>query len=109
MADLYPSIEPYARGDLDVGDGNRVYWETCGDPNAKPAHFLHGGPGSGTDAGGRRFFDPDSYRVVLFDQRGFGRSAPIAADPDTDMSVNTTPIYSTTSKPCADIRGSTAG
>jgi proline iminopeptidase len=75
---------------LDVGDGNRVYWETCGDPDGKPALVVHGGPGSGCTAGQRRTFDPRRYRAVLFDQRGCGRSTPHASDPATDMSVNTT-------------------
>ncbi|WP_406728093.1 prolyl aminopeptidase [Streptomyces sp. GD-15H] len=87
---LYPEIEPYDHGMLDVGDGNRVYWETCGNPHGKPALVLHGGPGSGTSPGLRRYFDPAAYRIVLLDQRGAGRSTPRAADPATDMSVNTT-------------------
>ena len=86
----YPSIEPYDSGLLEVGDGNRVYWEACGNPAGKPALVVHGGPGSGRSTGGRRLFDPDRYRVVLFDQRGCGRSVPSASDPTTDMSVNTT-------------------
>jgi proline iminopeptidase len=90
MAGRYPAIEPYEHGMLDVGDGNQVYWEVCGDPDGKPAVVLHGGPGSGCTPGLRRYFDPDAYRVVLFDQRGCGRSTPSAADPDTDLSVNTT-------------------
>ncbi|GAA3171824.1 prolyl aminopeptidase [Streptomyces virens] len=87
---LYPEIEPYDRGMLDVGDGNRVYWETCGNPRGKPAVVLHGGPGSGLRPNYRRYFDPTAYRVVLLDQRGAGRSTPPASDPATDMSVNTT-------------------
>ncbi|RKN43861.1 prolyl aminopeptidase [Streptomyces hoynatensis] len=90
MATRYPEIEPYAQGMLDVGDGNNVYWETCGSPTGKPVLVLHGGPGSGCTAGMRRFFDPAAYRIVLFDQRGCGRSTPHASDPATDMSVNTT-------------------
>lgn len=90
MAGLYPQIEPYATGMLDTGDGHRVYWEACGDPDGKPAVVLHGGPGSGCTPGWRRFFDPRVYRVVLFDQRGCGRSTPSAADPDADLSTNTT-------------------
>ena len=74
---------------LDVGDGNLVYWETCGNPDGKPALVVHGGPGSGCSAGMRRR-RPDRYRIVLFDQRGCGRSTPHASDPATDMSVNTT-------------------
>ncbi len=90
MAELYPEIEPYDRGMLDVGDGNLVYWETCGDPDGKPAVVLHGGPGSGCSPRHRRFFDPDAYRVVLFDQRNCGRSTPHAGDPGTDLAANTT-------------------
>jgi proline iminopeptidase len=86
----YPEIEPYQHGMLDVGDGNHVYWEVCGNPDGKPAVVLHGGPGSGCAPGWRRYFDPSAYRVVLLDQRGCGRSTPHAADPATDMSVNTT-------------------
>ncbi|MBM7173565.1 prolyl aminopeptidase [Streptomyces sp. G44] len=88
---LYPDIEPYDHGMLDAGDGNRVYWEVCGNPRGKPAVVLHGGPGSGSTSFSRRYFDPDAYRVVLLDQRGSGRSTPHASDPATDMSVNTTP------------------
>ncbi|WP_210587501.1 prolyl aminopeptidase [Streptomyces sp. GESEQ-35] len=87
---LYPEIEPYDHGMLDVGDGNRVYWETCGNPHGKPALVLHGGPGSGCTPYPRRLFDPAVYRIVLLDQRGCGRSTPSAGAYDTDMSVNTT-------------------
>src|SRR6185437_3146782 len=83
-------IEPYDHGMLDVGDGNRVYWETCGDPGGRPALVVHGGPGSGCSVGMRRAVDPERFRVVLFDQRGCGRSTPHASDPATVMSVNTT-------------------
>ncbi|MEU6251667.1 prolyl aminopeptidase [Streptomyces sp. NPDC047043] len=86
----YPQIEPYDHGMLDVGDGNRVYWETCGNPHGKPALVLHGGPGSGCTPYFRRLFDPAAYRIVLLDQRGCGRSTPHAGAYDTDMSVNTT-------------------
>ena len=75
---------------LAVGDGNLVYWETCGNPAGKPAVVLHGGPGQGCAPNMRRGFDPDKYRIVLFDQRGCGRSTPHASDPATDLSVNTT-------------------
>jgi proline iminopeptidase len=87
---LYPPIDPYDRGMLDVGDGNRVYWEVCGNPDGKPALFVHGGPGWGCQPGRRQYFDPDRYRAVLFDQRGCGRSTPHASDPATDMGHNTT-------------------
>jgi proline iminopeptidase len=90
MPDLYPPIEPYDSGMLDVGDGHRVYWETCGNPAGKPALVLHGGPGSGCTANARRYFDPSAYRIVLFDQRGSGRSVPHASSPDVDLSTNTT-------------------
>lgn len=90
MAERYPPIEPYDHGMLDVGDGNLVYWEACGNPDGKPALVVHGGPGSGCTPGQRRSFDPDRYRVVLFDQRGCGRSTPHASDPATDMRHNTT-------------------
>ncbi|WP_405611981.1 prolyl aminopeptidase [Streptomyces sp. NBC_00076] len=88
---LYPEIEPHDHGMLDVGDGNRVYWETCGNPRGKPALVLHGGPGSGCTPYFRRLFDPAVYRIVLLDQRGCGRSTPHAGVYETDMSVNTTP------------------
>ncbi|WP_433181395.1 prolyl aminopeptidase [Actinoallomurus sp. CA-150999] len=91
MGERYPPIEPYESGMLDVGDGNLVYWEACGNPDGKPALVVHGGPGSGCRTGMRRYFDPDRYRVVLFDQRGCGRSTPHASDPATDMRHNTTP------------------
>ena len=90
MTALYPEIEPYDHGMLDVGDGNRVYWEVCGNPDGKPALVLHGGPGSGCSTGMRRYFDPAAYRIVLFDQRGCGRSTPHASDLSIDLSVNTT-------------------
>jgi proline iminopeptidase len=87
---VYPETEPYDQGFLDVGDGNRVYWETCGNPDGKPAVVFHGGPGSGASPWFRTFFDPDAYRLVLFDQRNCGRSTPHASDPGTDLGANTT-------------------
>jgi len=90
MQGQYPAIEPYASGMLDVGDGQQIYWECSGNPNGTPALFLHGGPGSGCSPNQRRFFDPDVYRAVLFDQRGAGRSRPLASAPDADLGVNTT-------------------
>jgi proline iminopeptidase len=87
---MHPPIEPYDHGLLDVGDGNRVYWETCGNPDGTPAVVVHGGPGAGCSENQRRSFDPERYRAVLFDQRGSGRSTPHASDPATDMAVNTT-------------------
>jgi len=86
----YPPIEPYATGMLDVGDGQSIYWEASGDPHGKPAVALHGGPGSGSSPGRRRWFDPERYRLVQFDQRGCGRSTPHAGDLSTDLSTNTT-------------------
>ncbi|MFC5287400.1 prolyl aminopeptidase [Actinokineospora guangxiensis] len=79
MDSLYPPIEPDRTGHLDVGDGHRVYWETSGNPDGKPVVVLHGGPGAGTNPMQRRHFDPTAYRIVLFDQRGAGRSTPFAA------------------------------
>ncbi|MFF4592053.1 prolyl aminopeptidase [Amycolatopsis sp. NPDC001319] len=90
MAGLYPEIEPYEHGLLDVGDGHEIYWETCGNPAGKPALVVHGGPGSGCSANLRRYFDPERYRVVLVDQRGCGRSIPHAGAPVADLSANTT-------------------
>ncbi|EMF55308.1 MULTISPECIES: prolyl aminopeptidase [Streptomyces] len=87
---LYPEIEPYDHGLLDVGDGNRVYWEVCGNPRGRPAVVLHGGPGSRANAWFPRLFDPEAYRIVLLDQRGCGRSTPPASAYETDMTVNTT-------------------
>ena len=83
--ELYPPIEPYDHGLLDVGDGHQVYWEVCGNPDGKPAVFLHGGPGGGCSPEHRRLFDPERYRVLLFDQRGCGRSTPFAS-----LEANTT-------------------
>ncbi len=73
---LYPPIEPYASGFLQGDAGHRVYWETCGNPHGIPALFLHGGPGGSCNANHRRIFDPARYRIILFDQRGCGRSTP---------------------------------
>lgn len=87
---MYPLTEPFDRGLLDVGDGNHVYWEVCGNPLGKPAVVLHGGPGSGCTPGWRQFFDPSVYRVVLFDQRGCGRSTPHAGEYGVELHTNTT-------------------
>ena len=94
MTGLSPVIEPYERGMLAVGDGNLVYWETCGNPRGKQAVVVHGGPGSGCTDRQRRLFDPTAYRVVLFDQRGCGRSTPHASADAADLTSNTpdTPI-----------------
>ena len=90
MPELYPPIEPYDQGLLDVGEGNLVYWETCGNPDGKPAVMVHGGPGQGCAPNMRRIFDPSRYRAVLFDQRGCGRSRPHASDPGTSLAGSTT-------------------
>ena len=86
----YPEIAPYEHGTLAVGDGNRVYWEACGNPAGKPALVLHSGPGSGCSPSMRRYFDPGAYRIVLFDQRNCGRSLPHASDPSVGLAANTT-------------------
>jgi proline iminopeptidase len=83
---LYPPIEPFATGMLDVGDGHMLYWERCGTEGGKPAVFLHGGPGGGSNENHRRQFDPARYDLLLFDQRGCGRSTPHAS-----LHANTTP------------------
>ena len=75
---LYPEIEPYETGMLDVGEGHSLYYERVGTPGAKPAVFLHGGPGGGMSPDHRRQWDPDLYDVLLFDQRGCGKSLPFA-------------------------------
>ncbi len=85
LREKYPEIQPFNHGFLEVGDGHRVYFEECGNPRGKPVVFLHGGPGGGCDEGHRRYFDPENYRIVLFDQRGCGRSTPFA-----ELAQNTT-------------------
>ena len=85
LRSMYPSIEPHSTGFLDVGDGHRIYYERVGTPGAKPAVFLHGGPGGGLSPDYRRLFNPDLYDVVLFDQRGCGQSTPHAG-----LEANTT-------------------
>jgi proline iminopeptidase len=82
---LYPAIEPYESGRLEVGDGHSLYWERCGTPGGKPVVFLHGGPGAGCSPDHRRQFDPARYDILLFDQRGCGRSTPHAS-----LEANTT-------------------
>ncbi len=76
--ELFPPIDPYRTGTLACGDLHRVYWEECGNPQGIPVLFLHGGPGAGASPTHRRFFDPGAYRIILFDQRGCGRSRPVA-------------------------------
>ncbi|MGH8274674.1 MAG: prolyl aminopeptidase [Gammaproteobacteria bacterium] len=83
--ELYPEIEPFDTGFLKVSDLHTLYYEQCGNPEGKPAVFVHGGPGGGVNTKCRRFFDPDAYRIVLFDQRGCGRSTPNA-----ELAENTT-------------------
>ncbi|MBU2957030.1 prolyl aminopeptidase [Paracoccus sp. 1_MG-2023] len=83
---LHPAVEPFARHMLEVGSGHTLYVEECGNPAGRPVVVLHGGPGGGCSPFMRRFFDPDHYRVVLFDQRGCGRSRPQAS-----VEANTTP------------------
>lgn len=90
MAVPYPIGEPGATGWLAVGDGHDLYWEESGHPDGVPALILHGGPGSGFSPAARRFFDPTRYRIIGFDQRNAGRSRPSAAEPDADLSANTT-------------------
>jgi len=82
---LYPPLEPFAAGHLDVGQGHRLYWEASGNPKGRPALFLHGGPGGGCHGDHRRLFDPATYMIVLFDQRGCGRSLP-----HSELQANTT-------------------
>jgi len=84
--DLFPEIGPYETGYLPLSDGHVMYWEQVGNPNGKPVLFLHGGPGAGAGAVHRRFFDPGFWRVVIFDQRGAGRSRPLGS-----LAANTTP------------------
>jgi proline iminopeptidase len=76
---LYPEIEPHQSGWLRVSPRHEIYWEVCGNPRGKPAVFVHGGPGAGADGRSRRFFNPRKYRIVVFDQRGCGRSKPYAS------------------------------
>ena len=83
---LYPEIEPYASGRLPLDALHAMYWETAGNPDGLPVVFLHGGPGSGSSPKHRRFFDPAAYRIVVYDQRGAGRSTPLG-----ELRDNTTP------------------
>jgi proline iminopeptidase len=83
--DLYPEITPYESGFLDLDAGHRMYWEQSGNPEGAPVVFFHGGPGAGSTAAHRRFFDPQHYRIVVFDQRGAGRSTPLG-----ELDANTT-------------------
>jgi len=82
---LYPAIEPYESGKLDVGEGHSLYWELCGNPDGKPVVFLHGGPGGASSPDHRRQFNPQAYKILVFDQRGCGKSTPFAS-----LEANTT-------------------
>ena len=86
----YPVTEPFDSGVLEAGIGHRVWWERVGNPGGKPAVVLHGGPGSGAQPWWRGYFDPGRYSVTLFDQRGCGRSRPLASEPGIDLSTITT-------------------
>ena len=83
--DLYPALPCHRAGHLDRDHGHRVYWEESGNPEGFPVLFVHGGPGSGTAPIHRQFFDPEFYRIILFDQRGCGRSTPLG-----ELNANTT-------------------
>ena len=85
--ELYPEIEPYAQGRLRVSELHEIYWEESGNPDGLPVVFLHGGPGAGSAPNHRRFFDPAAYCIVIFDQRGAGRSSPLG-----EIRENTTPL-----------------
>ena len=82
---LYPDFQPYETGHLDVGDGHSLFWELSGNPNGKPVVFLHGGPGGGSSPEHRRQFNPEKYKILVFDQRGCGKSTPYAS-----LEANTT-------------------
>src|SRR5690349_22725621 len=84
---MYPPIEPYASGQLAVDALHTLYWEQTGRPDGVPVVFLHGGPGAGSAPAHRRFFDPSHYRIVVYDQRGAGRSRPLG-----ELTSNTTPL-----------------
>ena len=86
-AELYPEIEPYSAGTLKLDGRHTMYWEQSGNPEGAPVLFLHGGPGAGASPAHRRFFDPAHYRIVIFDQRGAGRSTPLG-----EVRDNTTPL-----------------
>jgi proline iminopeptidase len=90
LRELFPPIEPYAKGMLKVDDLHTLYWEECGNPDGLPVVFLHGGPGAGSLPVHRRFFDPAVWRIVIFDQRGAGRSTPLG-----EMQRNTTDLLIT--------------
>lgn len=79
LLDLFPEITPYSSGFMKVDETHEIYWEQCGNPHGVPILFLHGGPGAGATTTHRRFFDPDHYRIIIFDQRGAGRSTPLGS------------------------------
>lgn len=85
IRDFYPPLEPFESGYLQVSERHQIYYEVCGNPQGQPALFLHGGPGGGISPDHRRFFDPTHYRIILFDQRGSGKSLPLA-----ELQENTT-------------------
>lgn len=84
---FYPPIEPFETGTLHVTEPHQLYWEQCGNPQGDPILFLHGGPGAGCTVTDRRFFDPNHFRIILFDQRGSGRSRPVGDLTDNTMSA----------------------
>ncbi|WP_448190407.1 prolyl aminopeptidase [Azospirillum sp. sgz301742] len=88
-SELFPPIDPFAFGMLPVDDLHTIYWEQCGNPRGVPVVFLHGGPGAGASPTHRRFFDPHHYRIIIFDQRGAGRSTPLGEvrRNDTDLLI----------------------
>lgn len=87
MSTLYPPLEPYEYGMLPVDEIHTLYWEQSGNPKGIPVLFIHGGPGAGTSPKNRQFFDPEHYRIILFDQRGAGKSLPMG-----ELQNNTTPL-----------------
>jgi len=87
---MFAPIEPFTSGHISVTDGHTIYWEASGNPHGQPALYLHGGPGGGIGAGYRRHFDPDRFLIVSFEQRGCGRSRPLAAESGADLASNTT-------------------
>ncbi|MDZ4731413.1 MAG: prolyl aminopeptidase [Xanthomonadales bacterium] len=89
---FYPPLEPFATGELIVDEPHRLYWEQCGNPQGEPVLFLHGGPGAGCTEFDRRFFDPEHFRIVLFDQRGCGRSSPVGVLSNNSMADTTRDI-----------------
>ena len=101
--DLFPEITPFEQGMLGLDDLHTMYWEQSGRPDGIPVVFLHGGPGAGTVAAHRRFFDPEHYRIVIFDQRGAGRSTPAA-----ELRDNTTAHLIEESAGAALLRGESA-